>query len=313
MAYVGGSVTINCSYQIKEKSEVKSFCREDKNQKCTNVISTQSSNYTQLHRFSLTDHRGREVYTVVISMLTQDDAGTYQCALRQRSHTVCLTKIHLHVLSWSDIIPTNLTCITGEKAKVECHYSHSFENYTKYLCKGENPSNCEELIRTTEATRTVENGKFNIRDNKRMKYFYVYIMNLDTTDSGTYWCGFDSGSGKWHHGNFTKIHPCVGVIGGVAACLVTVITAVIALILYRHRLTRTQGGSPERSINDGQNTQENHEGREYEEIQLADQLHYATVIFQTATGSADRSAPPGTAENGTAPPLYSTVRYSKEL
>lgn len=100
MAYVGGSVTINCSYQIEDKDKVKYFCREDKNLNCMNVISTKSSNYTQLGRFSMTHHEGREVYTVVISKLTQDDAGRYQCALKPSSHTVvCLTKIHLHVLS----------------------------------------------------------------------------------------------------------------------------------------------------------------------------------------------------------------------
>lgn len=125
--------------------------------------------------------------------------------------------------------------------------------------------------------------------------------------------------------NLDVAHSNFGVIGGVAACLVTIMTVVIVLILYRHKLTRTQGGSPERSINDGQNIQENHEGHEYEEIQesiqLADQLHYASVSFQShsATGSTDR------AENGSSacdystvklrgapPPLYSTLETNNE-
>lgn len=57
----------------------------------------------------MTDHKEQGVYTVIISTLTQDDAGGYQCAVKDMnndSSTDCLTKIQLHILSkyWSCFI-----------------------------------------------------------------------------------------------------------------------------------------------------------------------------------------------------------------
>uniref|UniRef100_A0A3B4U067 Immunoglobulin V-set domain-containing protein n=1 Tax=Seriola dumerili TaxID=41447 RepID=A0A3B4U067_SERDU len=96
---------------------------------------------------------------------------------------------------------------TGENAQLTCHYPDSQKSNTKYLCKGENPSNCEELIHTTETERNVVKGRYDIRDNQRIKYFYVYINNLCTADSGTYWCGSER---KGHPATYTKIHLSVG-------------------------------------------------------------------------------------------------------
>jgi len=53
----------------------------------------------------------------------------------------------------------------------------------------------------------VTKDRFSIRDNKRLKYFYVYINNVSTADSGTYWCGSDR---KWDHAEVNKIHLVVG-------------------------------------------------------------------------------------------------------
>ncbi len=53
----------------------------------------------------------------------------------------------------------------------------------------------------------MDEGRFKIRDNKRLKYFYVNINNLSPADSGTYWCGSDK---TWQHANHTKILLSVG-------------------------------------------------------------------------------------------------------
>lgn len=57
---------------------------------------------------------------------------------------------------------------------------------------------CKKLIQTTEQDRYVSEGRFAIRDNQRVKYFYVTIKNVNTADSGTYWCGSDTTSGGIH-------------------------------------------------------------------------------------------------------------------
>uniref|UniRef100_A0A3B4XVT6 Immunoglobulin domain-containing protein n=1 Tax=Seriola lalandi dorsalis TaxID=1841481 RepID=A0A3B4XVT6_SERLL len=108
--------------------------------------------------------------------------------------------------AWNDIEPTAITHGTGENAQLTCRYTDDQENNTKYLCKGENASNCEELIHTTESERDVVKGRYDIRDNQRKKYFYVYINNLSTADSGTYWCGSER---RGPPATYAKIHLSV--------------------------------------------------------------------------------------------------------
>uniref|UniRef100_A0A3Q3S8S1 Immunoglobulin domain-containing protein n=1 Tax=Mastacembelus armatus TaxID=205130 RepID=A0A3Q3S8S1_9TELE len=100
-AYVGGNVTINCTYQKTEENNIKTFCRKKENFNCTDVISTHNAVYTQLDRISLTNNKEQQIYTVRISMLTQEDAGTYQCVTKSiyNDSSTCLTEIRLDILS----------------------------------------------------------------------------------------------------------------------------------------------------------------------------------------------------------------------
>ncbi|XP_056228275.1 CMRF35-like molecule 1 [Seriola aureovittata] len=255
---------------------------------------------------------------------------------------------HVNTNSWNDIEPTAITHGTGENAQLTCRYTDDQENNTKYLCKGENASNCEELIHTTESERDVVKGRYDIRDNQRKKYFYVYINNLSTADSGTYWCGSER---RGPPATYAKIHLSVtdtatkqiktrtclstqpttatpvetnlhddhsnsvaGVIGLAVACVVMAVVVVIVLILLgRKLLLRTQGGSSELRMNDGQNTEGSHGGHDYEEVQEwnppTDQLHYASVNFKSdsVTVSTDRNALPDTDKNGSSACDYSSI------
>ncbi|XP_040892371.1 CMRF35-like molecule 8 [Toxotes jaculatrix] len=294
---VGDSVTINCTYPRADKIQVKYFCKEnckDENSTCTNVISTYASSHTKQERFSITDHKEHGVYTVVISMLTWDDAGRYWCAVKSvdDNSITHLSVIQLSVCNWDDIKLTANKYTAGDSVQMMCPYLASHENNTKYLCKGENPFDCLELIHTTEGERQRSKDRFLIRDNQRKKYFYVQISNLRTADSGLYWCG--SGK-KSDPAAYTKIQltvdqghmntrkeettipppPAVpGAIGGVLACLALIV--IVVLILCRHKLFRTKvccasGGSSGESTNIGQNTEGNHGDHDYEEIQVRNQ------------------------------------------
>ncbi|XP_031720291.1 CMRF35-like molecule 5 [Anarrhichthys ocellatus] len=108
---------------------------------------------------------------------------------------------------WNDITPVALNHSPGETVQIECTYPHSHENNEKFLCKGANPFNCNQLINTTEQESDVAKGRFHIRDVRRKKYFYVYINNVSTDDSGYYWCG-SSRTGE--HAGSTKILLSVG-------------------------------------------------------------------------------------------------------
>ncbi|CAK6968368.1 polymeric immunoglobulin receptor-like isoform X2 [Scomber scombrus] len=289
-------------------------------------------------------NKQQKVYTVTISELTQADARRYQCAMKNSiSNSIeCLTKIHLHVLDLDDVNTTKILHSTKDSIYIKCNYPASDENKEKFLCKGDNPFICEELINTTAQGRDMTKDRFTINDNRRCKYFFVYIKNPSIDDSGTYWCSSDR---MWQHAPYAKIHLTVeknknlsaekhqkkkksgppampgtagsmqkdqspttsshpanasekGVIVGVVVSLALLLIAVFALILLcRHKLTMTQGGSSEQRTNTGNDT-EGHDGDHYyEDIQAnlgntlpsiyvtvshpADQLHYNNINFQT--------------------------------
>ncbi|KAF7653268.1 hypothetical protein LDENG_00085340, partial [Lucifuga dentata] len=92
---------------------------------------------------------------------------------------------------------------TGTCVHLKCDYPASHKENEKFLCKGENPFNCKELINTRE---NMSSGRISINDNSRRNYFYVYICNSSTADSGTYWCGSDR---TWHPAKYTKIQLSV--------------------------------------------------------------------------------------------------------
>lgn len=117
----------------------------------------------------------------------------------------------LSILSdWNDMTTQNETQQSGRKVLLTCYYQDSHEENETFLCKGENPFNCKELITTRQ---NVAEGKFSTRDNSRKKNFYVYINDPSTADSGTYWnyCGSDR---TRQPANYTKIHLSVGEYTG---------------------------------------------------------------------------------------------------
>lgn len=130
---------------------------------------------------------------------------TYPC------HSVSLKIVLVFKFSclsdWGEIPSNKLTGLPGKIVTIACNYPVTHSNNTKFLCKGQNPFRCDILIETTEKDRDVTNNRFKIRDNVRKNYFYVYISNLSSADSGTYWCGSD---GAWQQAEFNKTLLTVG-------------------------------------------------------------------------------------------------------
>uniref|UniRef100_A0A3B4ZQT2 Immunoglobulin domain-containing protein n=1 Tax=Stegastes partitus TaxID=144197 RepID=A0A3B4ZQT2_9TELE len=335
-AYRGGSVTVNCTYPRAEASSVKLFYRDT-----TSLISSFQSQHTKRDRFSLTDDRQQGVYTVIISSLNESDAGKYWCAMEgvNDNSTTCLTEILLRILSIEHLL---------QSVQITCPYPKSHEGNEKFLCKGENPLNCEELIQTTKEDNA-NKGRFSIRDNQRLAYFYVYINHLTEADSGTYWCG----SGRtMQHDEYTKIHLSVGEysgallqiehilvsfplqelrtdvrIVGVGLCLVLLVAlSVVVLIVYRRKCLKAQAASVTLHLFSA--PQKNNEDHNYEEIQLqnqaesspttvyatvslpADLLHYSSVTFHKNGNSPSDTDINGTALDATHPPAAEQTLYS---
>uniref|UniRef100_A0A3Q3FV74 Ig-like domain-containing protein n=1 Tax=Labrus bergylta TaxID=56723 RepID=A0A3Q3FV74_9LABR len=337
-AHPGRSVTIQCKFSRADTINARHFCREveKSDSDCTDLISAKTAEVTRKDRYSLTHYKLTGVYTVVISDLTLEDDGRYRCEVQRAEDNVCLTMIQLQIVDWDDITSTKKTEASGQSVHIVCHYPKSHEKNEKFLCKGKTPFSCEKLIQTTNQERNVEKDRFKIRDNQRLNYFSVNIRFLSTDDSGTYWCGSDT---TWQQAEFNKtlltvvdkkhIKPERSVhstfddddsyseetdnyenassgkdavwIGIGVGGLVLLLVLLVALVLARHKLPRSQvccpaGRSSVQVTNGGQNTEGNQGEPDYAEIQdqqassghvlrtvyatvnpPADQLHYATV------------------------------------
>uniref|UniRef100_UPI003AACD33A uncharacterized protein n=1 Tax=Centroberyx gerrardi TaxID=166262 RepID=UPI003AACD33A len=257
--------------------------------------------YTKKGRFSLSHPREKGHYTVTISSLTEDDAGIYWCAMKRiEDNSISqLTEVCLRVLNWDDIKPKEETGDTGKAAQLQCNYPRSHEENEKFLCKGENPFNCKELINATQ-NETVTEGRFTMKDYARLNYFTVHIKHLCRDDTGTYWCGSDR---TWQPANYTRIHLTVATSFPPAASVSTPVTstsltssssttsisalngaslytavsvslallliAATLIIIYRLNINKTQGAHPSspQKTDAGNNRESIHADHDYEEVE----------------------------------------------
>ncbi|XP_071399564.1 polymeric immunoglobulin receptor-like [Centroberyx affinis] len=300
--------------------------------------------------FSLSNPREKGHYTVTISSLTEDDAGKYWCAMKRiEDNSISqLTEVQLHILNWDDIKPKEETGDTGKTARLQCNYPRSHEDNEKFLCKGESPFNCKELINATQHYEAVTEGRFTVRDNTRSNYFTVHIKHLCQDDTGTYWCGSDR---TWQPADYTRIHLTVATSFPPAASVSTPVTstsltssssatsksalngaslyttvsvglallliAVTVIIIYRHKINKTQGAHPSspQKTDSGNNRGSIYADHDYEEVEErlqqpdsgsalpssvyatvnlptnpSDYLQYASVSFHKSPHCADEAS-----------------------
>ncbi|KAM4604403.1 polymeric immunoglobulin receptor-like [Polymixia lowei] len=207
VAYLGGSVTIDCKYPKGEENNVRYFCKKGLFD-CKHLISTRTATYTKKDRFSLLNPVNEErIYKVNISGLTEEDAGTYWCAMKTTDGSISqLTDVTLSIVNWDDIQPKEETADTERAARLQCDYPDRHSQNEKFLCKGESPFTCKELINTTKQNEAVSQDRLSLWDHSRHVYFAVTITHSRPNDSGTYWCGSDR---TWQPDNYTRIHLSV--------------------------------------------------------------------------------------------------------
>uniref|UniRef100_A0A4W6E1U7 Ig-like domain-containing protein n=1 Tax=Lates calcarifer TaxID=8187 RepID=A0A4W6E1U7_LATCA len=130
---------------------------------------------------SLQDDVSSSSFSVTITELKADDAGTYWCGSDSQWSPGNYTKIQL------------LVGYEGGSVSISCSYESEDQNNLKYICRGKQPSTClQQALITSDNTH---NAQFRLTDDKESRKFTVNITSLTQEDSGSYLCGVHRNTG----------------------------------------------------------------------------------------------------------------------
>ncbi|XP_039653061.1 polymeric immunoglobulin receptor-like [Perca fluviatilis] len=197
-AYRTAKTTISCD---KRNSTVMFFCKEN-GSICEDILSTKSflrSNGS----FTLTETSSS--FNMSISNVSSQHAGVYWCGVEtdKGSNRAALRKIQLEV---EDTITSFTRYPTvGQNLTYWCGYPKSARKKSKFICKGEDPSICRQIVSTTQSNA----GKFSMMDDN-VKKITITVRNITTEDTGTYWCGAESNDPKQSNPFFHRFRMTVG-------------------------------------------------------------------------------------------------------
>ncbi|KAF7689235.1 hypothetical protein HF521_012588 [Silurus meridionalis] len=183
--YRGRSVQIECRYEPGYEEYKKYLCRGECSWKHVLIYSGSSAEDT---RFSLYDNTTAKIFTITITDLRAEDEDTYWCGI-ERTFPIpgIYTELRLLVkLAGSDAV-TTVTEYRGRSVQIKCHYEPGYEEYKKYLCRGD----CSWKHVLIYSGSSAEDNRFSLYDDTTAKIFTITITDLRAEDNDTYWCGIE--------------------------------------------------------------------------------------------------------------------------
>ncbi|KAK7161045.1 hypothetical protein R3I94_003884 [Phoxinus phoxinus] len=106
--YSGGGLKFTCKYEEKYKTNAKYFCKGDQWLGCSDLIKTDiKDKWVNSERFSLYDNTSASALKVNIRNLSEEDSGTYYCAVDITTDKDSYTEVKLKVLTGEKLRSSN--------------------------------------------------------------------------------------------------------------------------------------------------------------------------------------------------------------
>ncbi|KAM9482934.1 uncharacterized protein Hap1MRO34_007990 isoform 1-T1 [Clarias gariepinus] len=97
-AYAETKSNIKCTYEDEYKDKIKSFCKIETDQHCSNQIKTNTkTEWAHDGRFLIHDNKSAGFFSVFMGELVTEDTGTYACAVHLPDESEIYTIVKLNV------------------------------------------------------------------------------------------------------------------------------------------------------------------------------------------------------------------------
>ncbi|XP_066511014.1 adhesion G protein-coupled receptor E3-like [Hoplias malabaricus] len=201
--FSGGGVLIKCRYDTQYTSNKKYFCKS-LTLTCADQIKTDVKNaWVNSGRFSLFDNTSAAFFSVMITNLTVEDYGTYQCAVDVTQSLDLYTPMELNVEEVSDY--NRIISVTGHaggSVNISCKYPEFFRGYPKFLCRRVDSVGCVYKTPVKESGKWINQEKYALHDDVK-NTLSVIISDVREGDSGELWCGAEL---DWESDNGYKLY-----------------------------------------------------------------------------------------------------------
>ncbi|XP_043098397.1 polymeric immunoglobulin receptor-like isoform X2 [Puntigrus tetrazona] len=182
MVNVGETASFSCEYSQNHINDDKIIFKEEKAS-----IEMIYNRWKKKERFSISDKKNKNVFSVKITAVTPDDGGVYLCGVwinrRSYSYSVINT-VHLHIST--KVGMSRETGYPGSGLMMKCEHPQ-YKTRPKYICK--ESDRCSEKNNPGVQDEWMKNGDVSLYDDTRAGVLMVFFRELKAADEGTYRCG----------------------------------------------------------------------------------------------------------------------------
>ncbi|XP_043098412.1 polymeric immunoglobulin receptor-like [Puntigrus tetrazona] len=195
MVNVGETASISGEYSHSYNNDLKIVFKKGREN-----IDAVYSRWNKKERFSISDDRHKNVFSVKITAVTPDDGGVYFCGVWINRHSYSYSVINtVDLYITAKVGVSRAIGYSGSGLMMKCEHPQ-YKTRPKYICKeSDGCSEKKDLQMSFEIVKQLTwkntwdewktNGEVSLYDDTRAGVLMVFFRELKATDEGTYRCG----------------------------------------------------------------------------------------------------------------------------